>query len=46
MNKILNYFKNVSLLYGHLMVGLWTGNWIPYNQYITYTLNVGLVDLN
>lgn len=43
MKVIKNYFKNVVLLYGHLIVGLWTGDWSLYNSYLLYTSNYGLV---
>lgn len=43
MKRIKNYFKNVVLLYGHLIVGLWTSNWSLYNSYLSYIKNHGLV---
>ena len=46
MKIIKNYFKNVVLLYGHLIVGLWTGDWSLCKQYIKYIKNYGLIDLN
>lgn len=45
MKGIKNYFKNVSLLYGHIIVWLWTGDKKPMNDYINYIKANGLVEL-